>query len=107
MDVAAFAQRLEALAVRLFPTASNNKFAKQQAVKQLIDIVTGMTVAEFSEVRNGLTDGLVSDSQLSPLSHRLELLSHRLEEEGRYVDANIAFLAFEELGKAALAKAEA
>ncbi len=92
---------IEAVTKRVYPQASNNRFALNESVKQLLALVQAVTVDEFAFIRSSVNGGDVSrDSEWQRLPARLELLSHRLEEEGRYVDANIAHMAFEELSKA-------
>lgn len=89
---------IEAITTRVFPQASNNRFAMAECVKRLLDLAQAMTVDEFAFIRSTLNGGdMARDSEWDKLPARLELLSHRLEEEGRYVDANIAHMAFEAL----------
>lgn len=92
---------IEAVTKRVYPQASNNRFALSESVKQLLALVQAVTVEEFAFIRSNVNGGSVSrDSEWQRLPARLELLSHRLEEEGRYVDADIAHQAFEVLSKA-------
>lgn len=92
------ARYVEAVTKRVFPEASNNRFALNECVKRLLGLVQAVTVDEFAFIRSNINGGDVSrDDDWQRLPARLELLSHRLEEEGRYVDANLAHMAFEAL----------
>jgi hypothetical protein len=87
---------IEAVTKRVFPQASNNRYALSDGVKQLLALAQAVTVDEFAFIRSTLNGGSVArDSEWQRLPARLELLSHRLEEEGRYVDADIVHQAFE------------
>lgn len=91
---------VEAVTKRVFPQASNNRFALIDCVKRLLDFVQALTVEEFSFIRSNINGGDVArDDEWQRLPARLELLSHRLEDEGRYVDADITHMAFEALSK--------
>lgn len=91
---------VEAVTKRVYPQASNNRFALNESVKHLLALVQAVTVEEFAFIRSNVNGGSVSrDSEWQRLPARLELLSHRLEEEGRYVDADIAHQAFEALAQ--------
>lgn len=92
---------IEAVTKRVFPQASNNRFALIDSVKRLLDLVQALTVDEFAFIRSNLNGGDISrDDAWRHLPARLELLSHRLEADGSYVDAEIVHLAFEALSKA-------
>lgn len=91
---------IEAVTKRVYPQASNNRFALKDCVVRLLDLVQALTVDEFAFIRSGLSAGLTRDDEWHQLPARLELLSLRLEEEGRYVDAGIVHRAFEALAKA-------
>ena len=96
---------IEAVTKRVFPQASNNRFALIDSVKRLLDLVQALTVDEFAFIRSNLNGGDIShDAEWDKLPSRLELLSHRLEAEGRYVDAGIAHMAFESLSATSVKK---
>lgn len=98
---------IEAVTKRVFPMASNNRFAMSECVKRLLDLALALTVEEFAFIRSGINGGDVArDDEWQRLPGRLELLSHRLEDEGRYVDANIAHMAFEALAKSTAARTD-
>lgn len=91
---------VEAVTKRVFPNASNNRYALQEGVQRLIALAQSITVEEFAFIRSAINGGDVSrDDEWRNLPGRLELLSNRLEDEGRYVDANIAYMAFQALSK--------
>lgn len=93
---------IEAVTKRVYPHASNNRYALNESVKQLLALVQAVTVEEFAFIRSNVNDSSVSrDDEWQRLPARLELLSHRMEQEGRYVDADIAHQAFEALSKSA------
>lgn len=89
---------IEAVTKRVFPQASNNRFALIDCVKRLLDLVQALTVDEFAFIRANLNGGDISrDDEWRQLPARLELLSHRLEADGAYVDAGIVHMAFKAL----------
>jgi hypothetical protein len=91
---------IETVTRRVYPQASNNRFALVESVKRLLALVQAITVDEFAFIRSTLNGGDVArDSKWQRLPARLELLSHRLEEEGRYVDAGIVHQAFDALSE--------
>lgn len=86
---------IEAVTKRVFPQASNNRFALTECVGRLLALVQSMTVDEFAFIRSNINGGDVSrDDEWHRLPARLELLSHRLEAEGSYVNADIVHQAF-------------
>lgn len=92
---------IETVTKRVYPQASNNRFALSECVRRLLDLSQALTVEEFAFIRSCVHGGdMARDDEWQRLPRRLELLSHRLEGEGRYVDANIAHMAFEALAKA-------
>jgi hypothetical protein len=92
---------IEAVTKRVFPQASNNRFALIDSVQRLLDLVQALTVDEFAFIRSTINGGGVSrDDEWRRLPARLELLSHRLEADGSYVDAGLVHMAFEALAKA-------
>lgn len=96
---------IEAVTKRVFPQASNNRFALKDCVGRLLDLVQAITVDEFAFIRANLNGGDVArDDEWQRLPARLELLSHRLEADGSYVNADIVHQAFVALST--LAKAE-
>jgi hypothetical protein len=99
-DVPALSAYIEAVTKRVYPQASNNRFAMNESVKQLLALVQAITVDEFAFIRSGINDASVTrDEGWNRLPARLELLSHRLEQDGQYADANIVHMAFEALSK--------
>ncbi len=97
---------IEAVTKRVFPQASNNRFALIDNVKRLLALVQALTVDEFAFIRSNINGGDISrDDEWRRLPARLELLSHRLEADGSYVDAGLVRMAFEAL--AAKAEGEA
>jgi hypothetical protein len=91
---------LVATTKRVFPQASNNQFALNDCVKRMLDLAQAMSVEEFAAIRAGINGGDVArDDECQRLPNRLELLSHRLEDEGRYVDAGLVHSASQALAK--------
>jgi hypothetical protein len=104
---------IEAVTKRVYPQASNNRFALKDCVGRLLALVQALSVDEFAFIRSGLNAGLSRDDDWVQLPARLELLSHRLEDEGRHVDAGLVHMAFEAMTESnfqktqsAIAKAE-
>jgi len=92
-----FSKYIEKVTMRVFPQASNNRFALSEGVKRLLDLVQALTVSEFTFIRVSLKSDLSRDAEWDSLPARLELLSNRLEADGAYVDANIVHMAFEHI----------
>lgn len=105
MSGPAFSAYIEAVAKRVFPQASNNRYALTECVGELLRLTQALTVDEFAFVRSGINGGDVSrDNEWRQLPARLELLSHRLEAAGSYVDAGIVHMAFEALSRPDIVK---
>lgn len=86
-------ERLEALASQLFSPA--NDFAKRDAVKRVLRFFEVLNPGEFREMYRALYNEDAAVKEYDAITHpteRLRRLAFRLDDEGRYTDADICWL---------------
>lgn len=99
MNTEQLSARLSAIAEIVRPSA--NRYAAQETVRSVLKIIEVIPADEFAQMRAALYESPPSDFQIEPLPTRLRNLHHRMEADGRYVDANIVWLALQALPEAA------
>lgn len=86
-------ERLETLASQLFSPA--NQFAKRDAINRTVKFFEHVNPGEFREMYRALfnEDYSVKDYDvITRPTERLRKLAFRLDDEGRYTDADICWL---------------
>lgn len=100
MDQPQLEGRIREIAVSLFPSA--NDWAVSEGVRNVCRFFESVNPGEYAKVHRALfsRDASIKDYEsICQIRDRLERLAVRLNDDGRYTDANICWLALSEMDK--------